>query len=58
MLNVYFIDLVEQQPFPTKAACAFNEATCSNGECIAKSRVCDGQYDCEDRSDELRCSKY
>ena len=37
--------------------CGPTEATCSNGECIDKSRVCDGQYDCSDRSDEIRCTK-
>nr|CAD7195790.1 unnamed protein product [Timema douglasi] len=37
-------------------ACALNEATCSNGECIDKNRVCDGQYDCTDGSDEMRCN--
>ena len=37
--------------------CGPTEATCSNGECIDKSRVCDGRYDCSDRSDEIRCTK-
>lgn len=39
-------------------ACALNEATCSNKQCILKSKVCDGQIDCSDGSDETRCSTF
>ena len=28
-----------------------------NGECIPKTAVCDGDFDCSDQSDEMRCSK-
>ena len=28
------------------------------GKCISESDLCDGQYDCEDQSDELNCRKY
>lgn len=38
--------------------CHLNESTCSNGECIARHKVCDGQIDCSDGSDENRCRKY
>lgn len=38
--------------------CGVNEATCSNKQCIPKSKVCDGQIDCSDGSDETRCSTY
>lgn len=38
--------------------CAFDEATCLNGDCIRKEFVCNGQYDCADQSDEMRCSKF
>ncbi|UYV67717.1 HSPG2 [Cordylochernes scorpioides] len=37
-------------------ACRTDEATCKNGECILKAYVCDGDYDCTDRSDESSCS--
>ncbi|KAK7791103.1 hypothetical protein R5R35_012915 [Gryllus longicercus] len=43
------------QPRPPEA-CAIHEATCSNGECISKTLVCDGNFDCSDGSDEMRCS--
>ncbi|XP_024936745.1 basement membrane-specific heparan sulfate proteoglycan core protein [Cephus cinctus] len=36
--------------------CGYNEATCSNGDCIPKSNICDGKYDCTDGSDEYRCN--
>ncbi|XP_025416415.1 basement membrane-specific heparan sulfate proteoglycan core protein isoform X4 [Sipha flava] len=39
-------------------ACGYNEATCSNKQCIPKSKVCDGQIDCSDGSDETRCNMF
>ncbi|KAJ8967224.1 hypothetical protein NQ314_003002, partial [Rhamnusium bicolor] len=37
-------------------ACGLYEATCSNGDCIPKNKVCDGVFDCADGSDENRCN--
>ncbi|XP_046742518.1 basement membrane-specific heparan sulfate proteoglycan core protein [Diprion similis] len=39
-----------------KEACKYDEATCSNGECIPKQWVCDKKTDCTDGSDESRCN--
>lgn len=36
-------------------ACGANQATCMNGDCIARSKICDGVFDCTDGSDENGC---
>lgn len=32
--------------------CPFEQFKCANGQCVPKNLVCDGNYDCEDKSDE------
>ncbi|CAL4087148.1 unnamed protein product, partial [Meganyctiphanes norvegica] len=41
---------------PPAVVCGVNEATCMSGECVSKSAVCNGVYDCSDGSDEMRCN--
>ncbi|KAK4879912.1 hypothetical protein RN001_008058 [Aquatica leii] len=58
-VNVYLT--VEAQIAPVTRppkACDLHEATCSNGDCIAKHLVCNGNFDCSDGSDETRCSPH
>ncbi|XP_017764583.1 PREDICTED: basement membrane-specific heparan sulfate proteoglycan core protein-like isoform X4 [Eufriesea mexicana] len=38
--------------------CQYDEATCSNGDCIPKSHICNGRLDCTDGSDEMRCNPH
>jgi len=38
--------------------CASNQFQCRNRICIPSSHQCDGEYDCDDRSDETGCSKF
>ncbi|XP_037037177.1 basement membrane-specific heparan sulfate proteoglycan core protein isoform X11 [Bradysia coprophila] len=52
-LNVEKFDPIHDRP-PT--ACGVTQATCMNGDCIDKSKICDGIYDCNDGSDESSCS--
>ncbi|XP_065291473.1 basement membrane-specific heparan sulfate proteoglycan core protein isoform X27 [Dermacentor albipictus] len=38
-------------------ACKHDEATCQNGKCVPRKYVCDGDYDCDDGSDENNCAQ-
>ncbi|XP_014662216.1 PREDICTED: basement membrane-specific heparan sulfate proteoglycan core protein-like [Priapulus caudatus] len=37
--------------------CAETESTCSDGQCIPRDYLCDGEADCKDGSDEASCVK-
>ncbi|XP_026581722.1 very low-density lipoprotein receptor-like, partial [Pseudonaja textilis] len=40
---------------PGSRPCQKEEATCSDGQCIRRDFLCDGERDCPDGSDELHC---
>ena len=45
-----------RQPTTASRQCASWEFRCGNGQCINRSRFCDGGYDCVDGSDESYCN--
>ncbi|XP_065349474.1 basement membrane-specific heparan sulfate proteoglycan core protein isoform X7 [Cloeon dipterum] len=44
-------------PTRPETACRIDEATCGNGQCIPKFKVCDAYRDCTDGSDEVQCGQ-
>lgn len=57
-MNNSNIQLISDDPVNDRppTACGVSQATCMNGDCIDKSKICDGIYDCNDGSDESSCS--
>ncbi|RLU19726.1 hypothetical protein DMN91_008283 [Ooceraea biroi] len=52
------VEKFEQPATRPPQVCQYDQATCSNGDCIPKSFVCDDKFDCTDGSDEMRCSPH
>ncbi|CAL1682411.1 unnamed protein product [Lasius platythorax] len=52
------VEKFEQPATRPPQVCQYDQATCSNGDCIPKSYVCDGKFDCTDGSDEMRCNPH
>jgi len=42
---------------PSPGHCQRGEVPCNNGVCIPLDYLCDGDYDCTDRSDEANCGQ-
>ena len=42
---------------PPDGRCRQDEATCTNGQCIPRDYLCDGEQDCSDGSDEASCGQ-
>ncbi|XP_014849228.1 PREDICTED: basement membrane-specific heparan sulfate proteoglycan core protein isoform X5 [Poecilia mexicana] len=47
--------LLDPQPPIPPLRCKADQARCQSGECISRIFICDGERDCQDGSDELRC---
>ncbi|XP_076452135.1 basement membrane-specific heparan sulfate proteoglycan core protein-like isoform X4 [Babylonia areolata] len=54
-LQVDYIGPPTEQP--PDGRCRQDEATCSNGQCIPRDYLCDGEQDCSDGSDEVSCDQ-
>ena len=42
---------------PPDGRCRQYEATCTNGQCIPRDYLCDGEQDCSDGTDEASCGQ-
>lgn len=38
--------------------CGRDQFSCTSGQCVPLDFVCDGDYDCSDRSDEQNCGEF
>ncbi len=45
-------DFILEYFLAISSSCASANFTCRNGQCISRRKVCDGQADCSDNSDE------
>ena len=56
-VRLYQIDIFQHfHSFQLDFKCSNNQFRCTNGECVKKNLLCDGDYACKDRSDEESCA--
>ena len=55
--SLKFFNYIDNHEYNNITGCSGNQATCMSGECIPKSGICNGVFDCADGSDEKTCSK-
>ena len=58
IIQMLLLVLMIYSLIPSTIACRLSEFTCGNYDCVPADSYCDGQHDCEDKSDEPRdCSR-
>jgi len=55
LLSVFFlcISFIVRGPCPFK-----DDFNCGSGRCVRSDRVCNGEFDCNNKKDELNCGNY
>ena len=56
-IQYYSISKLNVLIFKDALACDAGEMLCGDGSCISLSWKCDGEFDCDDQSDEKDCGK-
>ena len=54
MIKLIFFNIFSR--FRLDFKCSDNQFRCTNGECVKKNLLCDGDYACKDHSDEENCA--
>ena len=57
LCSILFYDRSNMTVAFADRVCSYYSFRCQNGQCISFHLWCDGQYDCDDGSDETNCGK-